>query len=235
MRFSSILILTYGRTGSTLLTGVLNAIPGVLVRGENQNMFAGLYLGYKRLLSTQTMYGAYSQQPTSPFFGINNMCGERYLAWARKLAYDQLVSGAADPVHVYGFKEVRYTRAVLEADGIGELAPYLDFLAELFPNPAFIVLTRAHGDVAASSFWRSVSEDEAYRQMQFFDEDMRSWGSGREDVLWLDYDDALAGPKPYRAVFDFLGVPYEVDRVSSVLGIQHSDDNRRESVVRLPV
>jgi len=234
LRYSSVLVLTYGRTGSTLLTGVLNAMPGVLVRGENQNMFAGLYQGYRRLLSTRETYGENAHSPTSPFFGTHRLCEGRYLAHARALARDQLVTGSPRQVSVYGFKETRYTRQLLEEDGVGQLGPYLDFLAELFPNPAFVVLTRAHAAAAASSFWRRLGEDEAMRQMRWFEEDARAWGGGRDDVLWLDYDAAIAGDRPYGELFDFLGAAYDAPAVRGVLGTQHSFDNRRPEVVDLP-
>ncbi len=234
VRFASILVLTYGRTGSTLLTGVLNAMPGVLVRGENQNMFAGLYHGYRRLRSTRELYADNAHCSTSPFFGTHRLCERRYLDHARALARDQLVAGSPREVSVYGFKETRYTRAQLAEDGVGPLPPYLDFLAALFPSPAFVVLTRAHGDAAASSFWRRLGEGEARRQMTGFDEDVGGWARGRDDVLPLDYDAALAGPRPFGALFDFLGAAYDAPAVGRVLGIRHSDDISRPAVMALP-
>lgn len=46
-RFGSVLIITYGRSGSTLLQGILNSIPGYLIRGENENLMAHFYNAYK--------------------------------------------------------------------------------------------------------------------------------------------------------------------------------------------
>jgi LPS sulfotransferase NodH len=234
LRFSTILVVTYGRTGSTLLNGVLNSIPGVLVRGENQNMFAGLYQGLLRLRSTRERYAENAHCPTSPFFGTHRLCEQRYVAYARELARDQLVFGSSKPVTVYGFKETRYTRAQLKEDGISSLGPYLDFLAEIFPSPAFIVLTREHAAAAASSFWRHVGTAMAHEQMSLFDQDVADWAAPRSDVLCLDYDEALTGPRPYGRVFDFLGATYDEARVKQVLGTQHSDDNRNAMVRSLP-
>ena len=36
-------VLTYGRSGSTLLQGILNSIPGYLVRGENRQILFHLH------------------------------------------------------------------------------------------------------------------------------------------------------------------------------------------------
>lgn len=49
LRYNHILIITYGRSGSTLIQGILNAIPGVRVFGENGNVFFDLYKTFKKL------------------------------------------------------------------------------------------------------------------------------------------------------------------------------------------
>ncbi|MHB1068086.1 MAG: hypothetical protein ACYC2Z_11785 [Candidatus Nanopelagicales bacterium] len=36
-------VVTYGRTGSTVIQAALNALPGVVVRGENYAAMRGLY------------------------------------------------------------------------------------------------------------------------------------------------------------------------------------------------
>jgi hypothetical protein len=41
-RFPNIFVVTYGRSGSTLLQGVLNGIPGFLIRGENKDIVGHL-------------------------------------------------------------------------------------------------------------------------------------------------------------------------------------------------
>ena len=41
-RFRTVNIVTYGRSGSTLLMGLLNAIDGYRIRGENFNCFEEL-------------------------------------------------------------------------------------------------------------------------------------------------------------------------------------------------
>ena len=38
-----VFVMTYGRSGSTLLMGLLNTIPGYLVRGENDDALRYLY------------------------------------------------------------------------------------------------------------------------------------------------------------------------------------------------
>lgn len=48
-RFGSILVITYGRSGSTLLQGILNSIDGILIRGENHNFLLRSLLVLQKL------------------------------------------------------------------------------------------------------------------------------------------------------------------------------------------
>ena len=46
---TSLFVVTYGRAGSTLLQNMLNALPGVTLRGENNNLLAPLVAGWQGL------------------------------------------------------------------------------------------------------------------------------------------------------------------------------------------
>ena len=74
MNFESILIITYGRSGSTLLQGVLNAIDGVLIRGENMNMCFHMFKTYQAILTSKSKS---ERSPQSPFFGAK-LLDEKY-------------------------------------------------------------------------------------------------------------------------------------------------------------
>ena len=65
------LIVTHGRTGSTLLQGILNAIDGWHIKGENHNFAYGLYLSIQALTKSSEMrLKSDPSSPTSPWFGI---------------------------------------------------------------------------------------------------------------------------------------------------------------------
>ena len=42
-RYNFVFIFTYGRSGSTLLMGLLNSLPHYCIRGENNNLLHRLY------------------------------------------------------------------------------------------------------------------------------------------------------------------------------------------------
>ena len=153
-RFGSILVITYGRSGSTLLQGILNSIDGILIRGENHNFCYGLYLAYKSLLQTinQPWIGDTGETPESAWFGCQEFDAETFLEGIQVTLRKLLLGGkdyAAGGIRCYGFKEIRY----IEVDD-QELLGYLRFLAQIFPNPGFIFLTRDHRQVANSAWWR---------------------------------------------------------------------------------
>ena len=77
LNFESVLIVTYGRSGSTLLQGILNNIDGVLVRGENNNFIYGLYEAYKKLIDTRNYEDI--TQPNNSWYGAGEINLELFL------------------------------------------------------------------------------------------------------------------------------------------------------------
>ena len=57
LNFKSIIIVTYGRSGSTLLQGLLNASPEILVKGENMNYFYHIFKSHKDLCKASSQFG----------------------------------------------------------------------------------------------------------------------------------------------------------------------------------
>ena len=93
MNFSSVLIVTYGRSGSTLLQGLLNSIDGCVVRGEKYNFCHGLFAAYKSLQRTHNEFGKVesSRFSTHPWYGASLLDENQFLRDARSLVLNQLV------------------------------------------------------------------------------------------------------------------------------------------------
>jgi hypothetical protein len=66
MNFNSILVVTYGRSGSTLLQGLSNSIDCCLIRGENSIFCNYLFKTYQSIGLAQSQNGETFQ---SPWFG----------------------------------------------------------------------------------------------------------------------------------------------------------------------
>lgn len=222
MKFNSILIVTYGRSGSTLLMGVLNAIPGVQLRGENMNFCFGLFEAYKSLVATKSVLAERAQDPTQPFYGADHFDENAFFSDARNLLRRQLLPEELQGSQCWGFKEIRYLQNGLRTTEGYELRPYLDFLARLLPEPAFVFLTRDHEAVAASAFWKRIEKDATIVQMEIFEREAREWSRERADSFWIDYADMVQRDATLEALFKFLGAEYDDRRIAQVMSREHS-------------
>jgi hypothetical protein len=134
LNFESILIVTYARSGSTLLQGILNSIDGVVIRGENENLCYSLFKAHEAIVSVHGRSSISSEKSTSPFYGAGLMDERYFLKEAQKLLRRLLLGKRSNDktMPCYGFKEIRYIR------NLQDLPKYLEFLAKIFPSPCFI-------------------------------------------------------------------------------------------------
>lgn len=220
MNFQSVLVITYGRSGSTLLQGLLNSIEGCVVRGENYNMCHGLFLAYRALQETKAQpsnKAEYSLSVTHPWFGAAWLDEQRFLQDARELVFHQLMpeNAGAFPQCI-GFKEIRYFPAN------NNLHAYLNFLSKLFPNPAFIFLTRDHDQVLQSAWWKNEETVKAKKELEQFEAAVSAYGKEKNFVFRIDYQDMTNRTHRLKELFDFLGAPYIEEKVDQVLAVKHS-------------
>jgi len=227
LNHQSLIIVTYGRTGSTLLQGVLNAIPGCLIRGENYNFCFGLYQSWKSLRRSHDEFGAEaSAHPESPWFGAYRLDADRFLISARQIVESQLVGGADAPRPAcLGFKEIRYLQDSLGGGAQGyaaQLHDYLEFLARLLPGLGIVFLTRDHEQVCRSAWWRDRDPAKVVQSLRAFEAAARSFRSEICRTFEIDYADLLANGVAVQRLFDFLGASYDPEQVAAVLGREHS-------------
>lgn len=233
MNFSSVLIVTYGRSGSTLLQGVLNSIDGCLVRGENNNLCHGLFRSYEALIQTKKEFGGdESLDVTNPWYGAAFLDESKFIEDARQLVIHQLSPDAKKHVCI-GFKEVRYLNSDLTRAKAGNkprLHDFLDFLAKLFPNPAFIVLTRDHDQVTKSAWWVNKEKEQVIEQLKAFDTAACSYAQGTNNTFTVTYQDMVERTPRLKEMFLFLGAAYDEARLKEVLATKHSYTMNLEKV-----
>lgn len=75
---SYVFILTYGRSGSTLLMSIINSSPECIVRGENGGALYALFESYRRIKEGQIGREMTSQRATSPWWGIAEVSLDEY-------------------------------------------------------------------------------------------------------------------------------------------------------------
>jgi hypothetical protein len=217
-------VVTYGRTGSTALQSALNALPGVLVRGENYGAFRGLHDYVQALAETADRH--HSGRPGHPWFGSARLELGDVLTSLRAHVLQTVLRPSPGTAWV-GFKEVRYEPGHFpEYDG---LLQYLLFLDLLFPGIRFIVNVREPESAAQSGWWPehgdaegvlSVTRDRLVRAV----EDL-SAVLGRDRVVLLDYDTWTADPSVVLQACERLGLPRDDTALLDALATRRDHGN----------
>lgn len=228
LNFDSILIISYGRSGSTLLQGILNSIDGVLIRGENMNMCFHLFKSYQAILETKQQIG---ERPQNPFYGAELLDENYFLSQLQETVKNLLLSDVKDDptIRSYGFKEIRYD------SNLKALPQYLDFLKKIFPNSCFIFNTRNKEDVVRS--WISLkwkTKDETESSLELLDEIESVFDdfiiSNEKDSFHIRYEDVVKNSHRLKELYTFLGVEYDKDKINAILKVRHSYPSGQKQV-----
>jgi hypothetical protein len=203
-----VFVMTYGRSGSTLLQAVLNSAAGVLIRGENRGMAYLLYQYHATAVKEAQRVKQVARRPFNPWFGMFDYPAELSLERIRQLVVDTLLRPEPD-TRVLGFKEVRWHYE--------DLGQYVDFLRAVFPGCRFIVNTRRLEDVAKSGWWRDRPHPLA--ELREIEGRILAVAEGLDDAAYaVRYDDYAASPEQLRGLFGWLGLPFDVERIRRVIG-----------------
>lgn len=212
---SFLFVMTYGRSGSTLISGLLNSIPGYLIRGENRHALHHLF-GYHRTLAVEKGKGpakAY-RTPTHPFFGIGDVPLAASLSGIRRLVLETLLRPHA-ATRVVGFKEIRWYGEDMEE--------YVAWLRRVFPGARFLVNTRAHESVLASGWWAQGDREHNAAHLAETERRILAVAAELGDAAYhVHYDDYVADPTVLRGLYDWLGEPWDEASVRATMAVRHS-------------
>ncbi|WP_296602165.1 sulfotransferase [Nocardioides sp.] len=206
-------VVTYGRSGSTLLMGLLNTLPGYLIRGENRDALHHLFQ-FEKTMRTESTRGPRRKlrEPTHPFFGITGYPRERAVRQLRRLA-TETVMRPKEETRVTGFKEIRWYHSDLE--------DYVAWLREVFPGARFLVNTRNHADVLKSKWWAGGEDKSAH--LAEIERRLLALAESLGDAAYhVHYDDYVADPASLRGMFAWLGEEFDEAAVRATLAVRHS-------------
>jgi hypothetical protein len=211
-------VLSCGRTGSTVVQGVLNSTPGVLIRGENGGVLTDLFRFHATARYHRDRLARESQflQSTNAWFGIDGYPEDLARRELRQLATDLLFRPGPD-VHTVGCKEIKWSRV--------DASDYVRFLREVFPGARFILSSRRLEDVATSGWWSR--RENAMAELTVLDTTIRSamqeLGSNGFEMRYEDFADNPGGLQP---MFKWLGLPFQAAVVAATLSRRHSYEPR---------
>lgn len=206
-------IVTYGRTGSTLLLGILNAHPKIRIHGENEGLFHQLYCSLKALDAYQRHRLPPEDDTSSePFFGASEFPFEKARTDISTI-FDHFFP-KDDAVETCGFKEIRYDMPDLEN--------YLDFLKGRYENTRFVFLTRDHQAVASSGFYKTTDPDYMESYLTILESRFLGYaGRNPESSFHIRYEELLDFAR-IQELFAFIGHPASEAIWRDVVSSKHS-------------
>ena len=186
----AVFVLALGRTGSSHLLRLLNAIEGYRVSGETDN--AWVYMG--RFLKSHKRWG--SEEGSSEQLIVCDM--------RRLMLQLHDPSGSA---RVFGFKEI-YSPFVRRPDALPELIEHgVSSLRMLFPRAKFIFHWRENvSRISSSDFWRG--EQHVVGHFQRVIGLYRTYAEQHADHAFCTTIEGIGSKKrsaQLKALFDFLG------------------------------
>lgn len=210
-RQKHVFIVTYGRSGSTVLQRLLQSMDGYFIRGENNNTLYALYLAYRRAYEARYSHGKIEHHATDPWYGANAIEPNSFARKLAKLFKDEILQPPED-ARVVGFKEIRFHEAGVELFG-----PFLDFIAENFENSKFIFNMRRWQDVAKSSWWATMDPVRVQEIIEGADALYRSYAAKNPAISHLmRYENYVGQPEAFASLFDFLGEPFDVAKIEKL-------------------
>jgi hypothetical protein len=187
-----VFVVTYGRSGSTLVQGLLNTLPHTLVRGENNFYILPLFRAQALARGFQRKYAKADTGPSSAFYGLHEIDLAAFERSAHQLMVSELL-GEADPQQVrrLGFKEVLWHRI-----GPKETAGFFDFFEAVFPGARYVLNQRNHEQVLGSGFWQRQDEDEARQALIRVEEIQQFLREARPDRVYDTRYEVITGDDP---------------------------------------
>jgi hypothetical protein len=207
-----VFIVTYGRTGSTVLQKLLNTMPGVYVAGENHGVVRGLFEAWRNATVLHDRFGHGHQAADDPWYGALAADPTAFAVDLRQ-AFLKTILKPPRGSRIIGFKEIRYL--------VPDLAEQLAFMALAFAPAAFVFNRRSVDAVARSGWWKDADKDKLAADVARFDAITSAFAAANHDCcVMLDYDCWTVDPEALRPVHDLLGAPFDRQRVADLLQVR---------------
>jgi len=206
-QFRYVFVVTYGRSGSTLVQGLLNTLPRTVVRGENNFYVLPLFRSLALVRGFRRTHLKHNPRAShSAFYGLHEIEPRDFVLSTRRLMTGHMLgSERAGSVDVLGFKEVLWHRVRPE-----ETERFFGFLDQVFPGCQFVLNERNHEQVVGSGFWQGHDEDAVMSSIYRVEEIQEHLRSTRPDrVLDLRFelltgDDQAVADAQLRSLAEFV-------------------------------
>lgn len=221
-----VFLVTYGRSGSTLMTNYLNSFPGYCIRGENNNLIhhlcsAVLCLNEENFIKRRANLEKPFEErsplmqrtmgtPKDPWYGAELVDQDRFA----KAMFDGFVKEILSPpteVRVAGFKDIKW------AHNLARFKNNLDIVAKHFPKTRFIFQTRDVKAVAKSGMWVKRPPQEVETYIRNADAAFLDYAKDKEFCIHVRYEDMVDGDGTFRQLASFLGEDFCAETARRIL------------------
>ena len=199
----TIFIVTYGRSGSTLLQSLLQSIPGAHITGENHNLMETLFMASERARKTRQTWGKDLLPKDHPWYGADEITPVRFERRLVQNFVDEILHPPQD-ARWFGFKEIRYS-------ALGDrFEAFLNFYQRNFPNPFFVFNSRNAEEVAKSAWWVDWPTEEVLEMVRSMDRRFAEFATANPSVSHhVFYEETVRDPATLKPLFDKLGEPFD--------------------------
>lgn len=222
-------ILAVGRSGSTTLQDVLNALPGYGVRGENGGTFIDLWRLHKRFAAEfegmrkrRSGGGGGAHTPRPPPW-LDAVTADALHASLRDVwpAFFYNASSPTSWPDVCGIKEVRYVWGPGYFDKEADLYDAIDFLRSMCDQSLVIFQTRAANATCKSSWWGTDHmRDKCFVVMEQTLAAYATYHSRHPDTTFLSTFEGLLQGSTLVAILRFLGLQHVADDGAKLAALQ---------------
>lgn len=206
-------VVTYGRSGSTVLLNLLNAIDGYCIRGENQGVLKQLGIAASQTRKVAEEYKPKEPGVEHPWYGIDLADTDGF---ERALA-DAFVRYVLVPpanARVTGFKEIRYTPQRMSDE---EFDQVIAFMLTAFDDARIVFNTRDWRQVAKSGWWAKLAPRKVRRIVGACDERFRrAHARYPERTFMIDHARFNGNPDGFSPLLQWLGETPDRERVRAV-------------------
>jgi Sulfotransferase family len=212
--YKYLFIITFGRTGSTLLQKLLCNIPGYYIAGENLDAIYGIYYSYKQSRLVKEKQGYAPLGNDHPWHGGHAIDPDAY-GRALISAFVAHVINPPRSAETIGFKEISY---LSHLDELGEL---LDFMMAFFTGSRFIVNSRSASATGKSGWWADADQEKLASNIAAFDQIcLRYCTAAPERFFKVQYEDWTTNVHALQPVYQWLGESFDANAVQSILDVR---------------
>lgn len=205
-----VVIVTYGRSGSTALQGVLQTIPGYHISGENYNCLSALYHSVQLAAVARFEHGKNDHASIDPWFGADKIDPDRYGEKLAQVFIDEVIQPPAG-TRVAGFKEIRFHEV-----GEDHFEGFLNFIHQHFAACKFVFNTRGWRELAKSGWWKNQRPERIEEIIRCADTMYSEYLEKYPDRgVLLRHEETRSDPMAFKPLFDFLEEPFDAEVVSA--------------------